>query len=442
MIARITYFLEAGIWQVRLKDLPLIKAVSVRALRTILLASRKFVSDRGQKTAAVLTYYSLLNVVPVVAVAFAISKGFGLERLVEKQIMQISDKTNLQPNVTNQILSFSHGLLEHAKGGLIAGVGVVLLLWTVISIVGKIEESLNDVWEVRGTRTLIRKVGDYIAMMVFIPLLLVISSSTTVLVASQTPLLLSKFAFLGFLSSVILFLLHLLPYVSIWVLLATLYLIMPNTRVSVRSAITGGVAAGTIAQIVQWVYIRFQIGVSSYGAIYGSFAALPLFLGWLQTSWMVALFGAEIAFANDHYETYGFHPDYSLLSVSTKRLLMLRAFHLVVKRFSLGERPFNAGQLANALEIPVRLIDRLLVEMGEVGLVAETTAAINGGPAIQPARTIESTTLQFAIDEYEKYGVTKIPDPASDDAETISRYLKGIAEAVEKSPANVRLKDI
>ncbi len=441
MISRFTQFFETGIWQVRLKDPSLIKAILVRALRTALLASRNFISDHGQKTAAVLTYYSLLNVVPVVAVAFAVSKGFGLERLVEKQIMQISDKANLQPNVTSQILSFSHGLLEHAKGGFIAGVGVVLLLWTVISILGKIEESLNDVWGVRESRTLMRKAGDYIATMVFIPLLLIISSSTTILVTSQTPLLLSKFAFLGFLSSVILFLLHLLPYLSIWVLLAMLYLVMPNTRVPVRSAIVGGVVAGTIAQIVQWAYIRFQIGVSSYGAIYGSFAALPLFLGWLQMSWMVALFGAEIANANDHYETYGFHPDYSRLSVSTKKLLMLRVFHLVIKRFSLGEKPFNAKQLADALEIPVRLIDQLLLEMGETGLVVEIRG-INGGSAFQPARTIESITLQFAIDEYEKYGVTRIPDPRSDDAEAISRCLKGISEAVEKSPANVRLKDI
>ncbi len=126
MIARITHFFETGIWEIRLKDLPSIKAFFVKALRILLLASRRFVTDDCQKTASVLTYYSLLNVVPVLAVAFAIAKGFGLKKLIEKQIVQIADKANLQADVTNQILTFSHNLLDQAKGGLIAGVGISL----------------------------------------------------------------------------------------------------------------------------------------------------------------------------------------------------------------------------------------------------------------------------------------------------------------------------
>jgi membrane protein len=144
-----------------------------------------------------LTYYSLLNVVPVVAVVFGIAKGFGLEKAVEKQILQIADKANWQADVTNQILGFAHSLLEQTKGGLIAGVGVVLLLWTVISILGKIEDSLNDIWEVRKSRTLARKFSDYIAMMVFAPVLFIISSTATVLVASQVKVIVNKIALLG-----------------------------------------------------------------------------------------------------------------------------------------------------------------------------------------------------------------------------------------------------
>ena len=442
MISRIARYLAAGIWEIRLKDLPLIKAFFVKALRILLLASRRFVTDNCQKTASVLTYYSLLNVVPVVAVAFAIAKGFGLEKLIEKQIVQIGENANWQPDITNQILTFSHNLLDQAKGGLIAGVGIILLFWTVISILGKIEESLNNVWEVKQSRTLIRKFGDYIAMMVFGPLLLVVSSSATVLVASQVTLILTKISFLGVFSKVILFLLNLLPYVSIWVLLTLLYLIMPNTVIPLRSAILGGIAAGTIVQIVQWAYIKFQIGVTSQGAIYGSFAALPLFLAWLQISWMIVLFGAEIAHANEHYETYGFYPDYSRISFSSKKLLMLRIFHLLIKRFALGEKPSSVQQIADALEIPVRLVKSLLQELSEVGLVVETAGGAKGEVAFQPGRTIENITLRLALDEYEKYGVTRIPDYRSDDAEKIAGHLKDISETIEKSTGNVRLKEI
>jgi membrane protein len=438
MISRLIHFFKTDVWEIRLKDLPLIKAFFVRALRIILLASRGFIRDHCQKTASVLTYYSLLNIVPVVAMAFAMAKGFGLEKLIEKQIIQIADKANWQADITTQILTFSHKLLEQAKGGLIAGVGVILLFWTVISILGKIEESFNDIWEIKKSRTLVRKFSDYIAIMVFAPVLLIISSSATVLVASQMKVILNKIALLG----VILFLLNVLPYVSIWVLLTMLYLVMPNTRIPLRSAILGGIAAGTITQIVQWVYIKFQIGVASYGAIYGSFAALPLFLAWLQISWMIVLFGAEIAYANEHYETFGFHPDYSRISFSSRKLLILRIFHLLTKKFSLGEKPLSVRQIAHALEIPVRLARQLLHELTDVGLVVETVKGTKDEVAFQPGKTIENITVKYALDEFEKYGIAQIPDNPSDDADKIYKYLKDISETMEKSPANVRLKDI
>jgi len=442
MVSRILYFFKTGIWEIRLKDLSPIEAFFIKYLRIILLASRGFMRDGCQKTASVLTYYSLLNLVPVVAVAFAMAKGFGLEKMIEKQILQMAEKANWQADITTQIISFSHNLLNQAKGGLIAGVGIVLLLWTVISIMGKIEESLNEIWEIKKSRTLIRKFSDYMAMMVFGPVLLIISSSATVLVASQVKVIVNKIALLGVFSKVIFLLLNLLPYVSIWVLLTMLYLIMPNTRIPLRSAILGGITAGTITQIVQWIYIKFQIGVTSYGAIYGSFAALPLFLGMLQMSWMIVLLGAEIAYANEHYETFGFHPNYSELSVSSKRVLMLRIFHLLTKKFSLGEKPLSASQIAHALEIPVRLVRQFLHELIDVGLVVETSRGIKSEIAFQPGRTIENITVKFALDEYEKYGMTKIPDYQSEEAEKLSKYLKDFSETTDKSPANVRLKEI
>lgn len=442
MIARIIHFLEMGIWEIRLRDLPSIKAFFVRALRIILLASRKFVTGDSQKTASILTYYSLLNIVPVVAVAFAIAKGFGLEKRIENQILGIADKANLETDVTTQIITFSHELLDQAKGGLIAGVGIILLFWTVISILGKIEESLNDIWEIQESRKLVRKFSDYTAMMVFGPVLLIVSGSATVLVASQVTVVLHKIALLGVFSKVILFLLNLLPYLSIWVLLTMVYAVMPNSRIPIRSAILGGVTAGTVAQIVQWIYIKFQIGVASYGAIYGSFAALPLFLGWLQVSWMIVLLGAEIAHASEHYETYGLNPDYSRISISARKLLVLRIFHLLTKNFSLGEKPLTVREIAQALEIPIRLVKGLLRELSAVGLVVKVAEGAGNETAFQPGRTIENITLKFALDEYEKYGVTKISDYQSDDADKISNYLKDISETIEKSPANVRLKEI
>ena len=194
MVSRFLTFFKTGIWEIQLKNLSPLKAFSVKYLRIILLASRGFMRDNCQKTASVLTYYSLLNLVPVVAVAFAMAKGFGLEKLIEKQILQMAEKANWQADITTQLISFSHNLLNQAKGGLIAGVGIVLLFWTVISIMGKIEESLNEIWEIKKSRTLIRKFSDYITMMVLGPVLIIISSSATILVASQVKVIVNKIA--------------------------------------------------------------------------------------------------------------------------------------------------------------------------------------------------------------------------------------------------------
>lgn len=435
MFSKIIRFINIGIWETRLKKLHPIKAFFIKYLRIILLAIRGFFRDHCQKTASVLTYYSLLNVVPVVAVAFAISKGFGLEKLIEKQILQMADKANLQADITSQILLFSNRLLDQAKGGIIAGVGVVLLLWTVISILGKIEESLNDIWEVKKPRTIVRKFSDYIALMVFAPVLLIISSSATVLLASQMKVIVDKIAFLGIFSSAILVLLNLLPYVSIWALFTMLYLVMPNTRIPLKSAILGGISAGTIAQVVQWFYIKFQIGAASYGAIYGSFAALPLFLGMLQMSWMIVLLGAEISHANEHYETFGFQPDYSRASFSSKRLLTLKIFHLLTKKFSQGEKALDAIQIAELLEIPVRFVRQLLQELIDVGLVVEITSGTKKEVTFQPARTIENLTVKEVLDAYERRGIPYDTVFQSDKEENIS-------EVVRKAPGNALIKEI
>jgi membrane protein len=442
MISQILSFLKKGVWEVRLRDLPPAKAFLLRCIRVILLALRGFVKNGGQRSASVLTYYTLLNLVPLIGVAFGIAKGFGLEKLIQNQILQFAEKANWQADISNQILAFSQSLLEHAKGGVIAGVGVVMLFYTVISIFGKIEDSFNAIWEVERPRTLVRKFTDYLTVMVLAPILFIISSSMTVLVASKLKVIVQQIALLGAFSSVIFFLLNLMPYLSIWVLLVILYLVMPNTRVPLHSAIAGGVVAGTIFQAIQWVYIRFQIGVASYGAIYGSFAALPLFLVWLQLSWTIVLFGSEISHAYGQYETFGFHPDYSRISEGSKRILMVRVFHLLVKRFSKGETSLTTNQIAHALEIPIRLVQQLLSELIEANLVVETTSGNNQEIAFQPGRTIEHLTVHEVLDAYEKRGETWLPESSLEEAEKISRYLQEIKETIDKSPVNINVKDI
>ena len=442
MISRIIQFATTDIWKFQLKNLSFIRVFFIKYFRVLVLAIWGFRKDECPRRASALTYYSMLSTIPLIAVAFGIAKGFGFGNFIERQIVQMAGRGNWQGEITDQILTFSRNLLEHTKGGVIAGVGIVLLFWAVISILGKIEESFNAIWEVTKSRSLVRKFSDYLSVIVLTPILFIISSSLTVLFASQIRLIVQKVAFLGTFSFFILFLLKLLPYVSICLLFIMLYIVIPNKKIPFQLGILAGISAGVIYQVVQWFYVNFQISVSKYGAIYGSFAALPLLLIWIQLSWMIVLFGAEIAFAYENTETYGFHPDYSRLSISSRKILALRIFHLLVKRFAQGEKPLSANQIAEILEIPVRFVRRLLHELMSVGLVVETVEGPNHETGFQPGRTIEDITVKSALDMYERIGSGDLPPTSSGEAEKISVFLKNISDEIEKSPENVSLKEI
>ena len=180
-------------------------------------------------------------------------------------------------------------------------------------------------------RSFSRRFTDYLSVMLICPILLIMASSVTVFINTQATLITQKIALLGAISPVIHVLLELLPYTVIWFVFTFIYIFIPNTKVNFTSGILGGVAAGTIYQVVQWAYVYFQVGVAKYNAIYGSFAALPLFLVWLQLSWRVVLLGAEVSFAHQNVDTYEFEQDCLSASYSFKKLLALLITHQLVK---------------------------------------------------------------------------------------------------------------
>jgi membrane protein len=440
-MTRLAGFFRDGVWSARPENARMGKKLLVRGLRVVALAAQGFLRNGCARSAAYLTYYSLLNIVPLLAVAFAVAKGFGLEKLIENRIVQLAEEANWQAAATDQLLSFSQSLLQQTKGGVIAGVGVMLLFYTVISILGRVEETLNTTWDVKRARTFARKIGDYLTLMVLAPILFIASSSITILVASKLKDFVRDYSILGPFSAAILFSMKIFSYLSIWLLFTVLYILMPNTKVRPLVGFIGGVVAGTIYLVVQWLYIKFQIGISSYGAIYGSFAALPLLFVWLQWSWMIVLFGAEIAHACEHYETYGFHPDYSRISSAVKKILVVRVFHSITHAFSGAERALTALQISRRLEIPLRLVQRLLSELIDSGLVAKVDKPGSGMPAFQPARSTQDMTIKDVLDIYEGPGEASL-EVGSEDAQRIVEHLKVIGQAADKSAGNVKLKDL
>ena len=439
MVSKIINFIKKDVWRIRLKEVSRTKSFLVKQLRIVLLAFRGFDEDKCLLRASALTFYSLLSIVPVVAMAFGIAKGFGFEKILETQLLE---KFQGQEAVLTNVIDFANKLLQTTKGGLIAGIGIAFLFWTVIKVLGNIEKSFNDIWGIKQARGIGRKFTDYLSIMLICPILVIMSSSITVFISSQIVLITQKITLLGAISPVIFALLKLLPYCVIWILFTFIYIFMPNTKVNFKAGILAGIIAGTIYQVVQWGYINFQIGAVKYNAIYGSFAALPLFLVWLQISWLVVLFGAEVSFAHQNVDTYEFEPDCLDISYSFKKLVILQIMHSLVKGFYKNDKPLTATQISHNLEIPIRLVRQILYELTECGIVSKVKREKDEAVAYQPARATEMFTVKYVIDALEHRGSRKIPIMQSKELDKLSACLKTFSDEIEKLPANMALKDI
>ena len=433
------HFLTIDIWRIQQRDFSRAKWFLIRQLRILMVAVRGLAEDKIQLRASALTFNTLLSIVPLAAVVFGIAKGFGVEKALERYLIE-----NLQMpgEVVPRVIEFSRSLLETTKGGVIAGIGVIVLFWTVIRVLANIERSFNDIWGIERSRSIMRKISDYLSFMLICPFLLVMSSTMTVIVSSQVRLIISKVALLDVLSPAITLGLKLIPLFMMWILFTFIYIFMPNTRVKLQFAAVAGLIAAVLFQVFQVAYINSQIFIAKYNAIYGSFAALPLFLIWLQTSWLIVLLGAELSFAGQNVEMYKFEQQYQKVSYSFKKLLSLRIAHLLVKNFTRAQNPWSEAQIARALEIPIRLAREILRDLHAAGVISRVTLDDERMVAYQPARNPKDITVQYVIDALETQGVDDIPVAESKELKKLAVYLKTFHNLIAQSSANIRLQDI
>lgn len=439
MLLKIISFIKIDIWRIRLKSLPFIKALIISQLRIVLLTIRKFHEDKCLLRASALTFYSLLSIGPVAALALGIAKGFGFETLLEKQLF---DKFPGQEEVLLQIIDYAGKLIENTKGGMIAGFGVAVLFWSVLKVLGHIEKSFNDIWGIRKSRAFKRKISNYLAFMLITPILVLMSSSLPVFITTQIAVITEKVGLIKMFSPFIFSSLKLLPYFLLWTLFTFIYLMMPNTKVNFRSGLLAGVVAGTIYQLAQVGYIYLQVAIAKNNPVYASLVALPLLLIWLQASWAIILIGAEVSFAHQNVDMYEFEPDYLKISSHFKKLLSLQIAHLLISNFSKGDKPLTAAQISQALEIPVRVVRWILDDLVDCKILSDMKTDEYTEFTYQPAIDINILTIQYIINALDKKGVSHIPVARTEELETLTETLKELGNLIENSPANKLLKDI
>jgi len=433
MLKRLFEYITNDIWKVHTHEISGGKIRTIRQAKIILLSVRGFRADNCYLRASALTYYTMLAIVPILALAFGISKGFGLEENLQIMLYKNFDG---QKQVIDKIVLFSNNLLDDTKGGVIAGVGIVILLWAVIKLLGHIEKAFNDIWGIKRNRNYIRKFTDYLSIVLVCPILLIVSGSLTVIVTTKLA------AVVHGSSSFQLVLSSTTQYVIIWLLFSFIYLFMPNCKVKIKNALIAGIIAGTVFILMEFIYIRFQIGVVRYNTIYGSFAAIPLFLLFIQIGWVIVLTGAEISFALQHIEEFEYDYNISSLSNKTKKILFLRITALIVKDFCKGSPAQTSVDISQRLKLPMKLTGELLYKLVQAKVLAEVKNPDNLRSTYLPTCGTEKITLYYVIKSLNISEEKNLQIVRTKEIETLDNSIKEFNHLIEKSPSNILLKDL
>ena len=387
-------------------------------------------------SAAALTYSTLLAIVPIMAVVFAIARGFGYNKYIETWFREALSS---QPQVAETIIGFVNSYLVHTKSGIFLGIGLLFMLWTVIMLISNIEKAFNDIWQVSTPRSIFRTITDYMAMFLLAPIIIVVTSGISIMMATFA----NGIGETLIVGPTLRFFLRLLPYIIMSGVFIALYVFMPNTKVKIRSAIIPGILAGVAMQGLQLVYIHSQIWVTGYNAIYGSFAALPLFMLWVQISWTICLFGAELAYTNQNLEKFAFRASTDDLSHRYRLLLSAYLMTLICCRFEEGKKPYTALELKLETNIPIRITHDLLENLTRVHLLSEMTNDEKGTEAVyQPAESTARLSVGMMIDRLEAEGKWKLmPDLQLFKSDELMKAIRQRKDYLQKQ-RDILFKDI
>jgi len=367
-------------------------------VKTLYLCIKRFVDERLVVKASALTYSTLLAIVPLFAILFAVARGFGFDKMMEDQI-RISLAG--QGEATDYILEFVKRYLSQTKNGVFIGVGLILLLWTVISLSANIEKTVNQIWHVKKGRSVYRKITDYFSMFLLIPILIVVSGGLSIFSVTM----LRSMASFDLLMPIAKFLFQLIPFVFTWGVFIGFYVFMPNTKVKIRHAIIPGILAGSAFQGLQFLYIAGQVSVSRYNAIYGSFAALPLLLLWMQVSWSICLFGVQMTYASQNIKNFSYDKDTRNISHRYFSFVCIVITSLIAKRFAKGQKPYTAEELSNENRIPIRLTKQVLGTLQDLNILHEVLSDEKSEDiAFQPSIDIYRLSVGLIMNRIETNG--------------------------------------
>jgi membrane protein len=404
----------------------------VRQYKLVFYTARGLIDHGTMVRSAALTFYTLMSIVPVAALVFALVKGFGLTETLTQSIYSLFPQHR---EIVEYIVVFAEKAIANAQGGVVAFVGVILLFWTVVRVFGSIESAFNNIWEVKVSRSFVKKTTDYIAVVVITPVLWVVATTA----GRYAGHLLGLDAY----NELYNILSYGLSFLVIWAMFSFIYLVVPNTSVKFINAFKAGIVTGTIFLCFQYGYIELQRYMTSYNAIYGSFAALPLFLIWVQWSWQILLFGGELSFAYQNITRFTEERESLHVSYDYRRQVSLAVMLLVARLFRDGHGPVSAESIHTELRLPTRIVNDVLYSLVSAHLLVSVRSDVDDRELLfSPAVDIHSLTLYDVLEKLDRMGNSDIDFHDSPEMVLTGDLLGDLRKAARTAPSNVRLIDI
>lgn len=385
-------------WALDERNCKCFKRWALLLFRRIYITVDHFINNNLGSYASALTYNTTLAVVPVLAIIFAIARGFGFDSLIESRLRTALEPFSLE--ITATVLNFVESYLQHTKSGVFLGVGILLLFYTLVNLTMNIETAFNAIWQVTTSRNIYRQIVDYISVFLLLPILMIITNGLHVVMQ-----ILESWMDVYFSAGWTLhILIVLLPSFISCIVFILLYKLMPNTHVRWSACIGPGVIAGLLFQGLQFFYIHYQIKLSAYNAIYGSFAAIPLLLIFLQFTWYICLIGCQLSYANQMVKEYAFERSTRGMSRRFRDTLSILLVCHIAKGFALGNRPMSQRCLSHSTHLPETLVKVLLEELVGVGVLAVTYNNSGTEMLYIPAVDIHRLTVRMVVSRLDSRG--------------------------------------
>ncbi|MFB6320476.1 YhjD/YihY/BrkB family envelope integrity protein [Saccharicrinis sp. FJH54] len=461
------HFVTQDIWRIPEKELSTWKRYLMKPFRILALSIQGFLEDKVQLRASALTYYSLWAVVPILALLLGIARGFGFQNYIEDQIIKnFSDQTIIitsdsvkvtespadtamytdsipqtrETNVAEKILGFAYKYLDKTQEGFILGIGLIILFWSVINMLSHIENTFNDIWQIRKPRTILRKYTDYFGFMILAPVIIIFSAGANVFVTTRIEELFKVLGLDFAIGPITLILATVAPYVLYTLVFFLFYIVIPNTKVKVVPALIAGVLVGILFQFLQYGYINGQVYLSRINAVYGTFAALPLFLMFLQLGWVLVLYGAEFSFAIQNNKNFLYDSDIKDISIAYRNSILFYILYLIIDRFKVGKEPLKASEIADNENIPVRLVRKIMGDLQRAGLISEVNTVDD--TAYQPAVDIDIITIQYVRFKMDNLGSSNFLPLKQSAYKKIRQTIVNAEEKFILSDENICIKDL